>query len=142
MSRSWSAIFSITPFDGKCQNLQICPTHFCASSYHSRDINIKRISPPKVGKGHRVRFSHLHHSMANVEIYQCHFFTFVIFAKVWLMWTILIDRHKHTETDKPMAIGEILQICLKNNLKFTQKIKTLCSCPCLHFVVFKYTVYF
>ena len=37
-SKSQSAIFSITPFDGKCQNLQMSPTHFCASSYIFRDI--------------------------------------------------------------------------------------------------------
>ena len=32
--------FAITSFDGKCQNLQISPTHFCASSYSFRDIKI------------------------------------------------------------------------------------------------------
>ena len=28
----------MTPFNGKCQNLQMSPTHFCTSSYHFRDI--------------------------------------------------------------------------------------------------------
>ena len=42
---------------------------------------------------------------------QTSFFTFVMFA----MRSILSDRHTrtHTETGKPVAIGEILQICLK-----------------------------
>ena len=40
-------VFSITPFNGKCQNLQ------------------------NVGQGHRVQFSQLHQSMANIKIYKC-----------------------------------------------------------------------
>ena len=38
-SRSRSAIFAITSFNGKCQNQQMSLTHFCASSYHFRYIN-------------------------------------------------------------------------------------------------------
>ena len=68
-SRSRSAIFS--PFDGKCQNLQMSPTHNCTSSYRFRDIEILKFLPPKVGQGHGVQFSQLQHSMANVKIYKC-----------------------------------------------------------------------
>ena len=38
----------ITPFDGKCQNLQMSLTHcFCASSYRLRDITILNFLHPK-----------------------------------------------------------------------------------------------
>ena len=55
--------------------------------------------------------------MADVKIYKRRFYIF-IFAKVWLMRTILTQKHTQTDTemDKPMAIGEILQICLKNTV--------------------------
>ena len=39
-SRSRSGIFAITPFDGKCQNLQMSHTNFCASSNRLRDVKI------------------------------------------------------------------------------------------------------
>ena len=48
-------------------------------------------------------------------------FTFFIFAKVAYVRTIVTDRrtyiytHTDPETDRPMAIGEILQICLNTN---------------------------
>ena len=43
------------------------------------------------------------------------FFTFLLFAKVFAMRTIVIHRHTDTETEKPLAIGESdLQICLIN----------------------------
>ena len=60
----------------------------------------------KVGQG--VQFSQLDHSMANIKIYKCDIFTVVIFA----MRKILTDGQTqiHTETDKPMAIGKIVQI--------------------------------
>ena len=38
-SRSRIAIIEITPFDGKCQNLQMSPIHCCASSYRIGYIN-------------------------------------------------------------------------------------------------------
>ena len=34
------AFFAMTPFDGKCQNLQMSPSPFCASSYRLQEINI------------------------------------------------------------------------------------------------------
>ena len=44
-------------------------------------------------------------------------FTFLIFVKVRPVWTKITDIHtdtyRHTETDKPLAIDEIVQICLK-----------------------------
>ena len=46
-SRSWSEIFAITPIDCKCHNLQMTPTHFCASSYLFRDIKISNLLPSK-----------------------------------------------------------------------------------------------
>ena len=54
--------------------------------------------------------------MAKLKFYKPHFI-FLIFAQVWPMRTILTDtpthRDTHTSTDKPMAIGEIVHICLK-----------------------------
>ena len=56
-SWSWSTIFAMTPFKGKCQILQLTSTHFCASLNSFRDIN------PLAGEfffqpfaGHRVNF--------------------------------------------------------------------------------------
>ena len=53
--------------------------------------------------------------MENVKIYYRHFLTFLIFVKVRPVRTKVTDtdRQAHTETDKPIAIDEILQICLK-----------------------------
>ena len=119
---------AIAPFHGKCQNLQMFPTHFPASSYRFRDNKII-FYLQKVYQGHRWQFSQLRLSMANINlqmspvqffanpcrfrditilnllpsksmsrsqskifaitsfdgkctIYQRHFFTFLIFAKV------------------------------------------------------------
>ena len=44
---------------------------------------------------------------------QTSFFTFVIFAMVRPVQTIVTDRHTYTEMDKPIAIGKILQFFLK-----------------------------
>ena len=70
-----SAIFIIRPFDGKCQNVQMTPTHFCASSYRFRDITILNCWPQKRrlrswsailantpfnGKGQNLQMSPLH----------------------------------------------------------------------------------
>ena len=62
------AIFAITPFDGKCQNLQRPPTHYCASLPFQRYTNFT-IFLPKEGQSHGVQFSPLHHLIANVRIY-------------------------------------------------------------------------
>ena len=35
-----SSIPKMMPFDGKCQNLQMTPTHFCASFHRQQDITI------------------------------------------------------------------------------------------------------
>ena len=45
-SRSHIAIFEIRPLDGKCEYLQMPPTHFCASSYRFKDIKIVNIWLP------------------------------------------------------------------------------------------------
>ena len=50
--------------------------------------------------------------MANVKIYQRHFFTFFIFANVRPVLMKVKLTQTHTETGKPIAIDEILQICL------------------------------
>ena len=52
-SLSRSAIIEITPLDGKCQNLQMTPTHFCASSYRIRYINFLTFHLQKVGQSQR-----------------------------------------------------------------------------------------
>ena len=51
MSRSRSAIFAITPFVGKCQSLQMSPTHFCAGCHHFRDIKTSNFLPQKSRSG-------------------------------------------------------------------------------------------
>ena len=56
--RSRSTIFSILPFDGICQNLQMSPSHFYASSYSMREINI--------GQSHGGEKRHLRPSIASV----------------------------------------------------------------------------
>ena len=61
----------MTPFDGKCQNLQMSPTQFCASFYRFSDIKIANFYLQKAGQDHRVPFSQLHHSTANDNIYRC-----------------------------------------------------------------------
>ena len=45
-------------------------THLCACSHRFRDIKCVHIFQ-KVGQGHRVQFSHLHHSVANFKFYKC-----------------------------------------------------------------------
>ena len=50
--------------------------------------------------------------MANVKTT---FFIYLIFAKVRSVLTKVTDTH--TDTDKPMAISEIVQISLKQNFK-------------------------
>ena len=69
-SRSRSAIFAITLFDGKCQNLRMLSENICASSYRFRDITFFNLLPPKGISRSRSAFSQLHHSMANVKIYK------------------------------------------------------------------------
>ena len=58
-------------FDGKCQNKQMFPTHFCASSYRFRAIKCWMFYFQKVGHGNRVQFLQFDHSMQNVTIYKC-----------------------------------------------------------------------
>ena len=64
--RSQSTIFVMTPFDGKCQNLQMS------------------------------------------------FFTFLILAKVRSVRKKVTETHTQTDTemDKPIAVDDIMQICL------------------------------
>ena len=81
-SRSCSTIFTMTQFDGKCQNLQKIPVHFCANSYRFRGIEIKNKYLQKVGQGHGEQFLQLVHSMTNVKIYKRKFLLFFIFAKL------------------------------------------------------------
>ena len=62
--------FALTPFNGKCQNLEMSPSLFCASLYHFRDIKISNCFPSKVGQDHEIQFLQFHHSMANATIYK------------------------------------------------------------------------
>ena len=80
-SRSRSKIFTLTTFDGKCQNLQKTTTQFCASVYRFRNIKIKIFTIKKLVKVTTYNFSQLFNSMASVKIYKYHF-SFFIFAKV------------------------------------------------------------
>ena len=47
ISRSRSAIFAITTFNGKCQTLKMSLIHFGISSYLFRDIKKINLLPPK-----------------------------------------------------------------------------------------------
>ena len=67
----------------------------------------------KVGKGRGLELSQRRHLMANVKMYKSHFFTFLIFVNIRHVRTKVTDRHTDTVIDKFLAIGEILQICLK-----------------------------
>ena len=55
--RSRSAILSITPFECRCQNLQMYRTHICPSSHPFRYITISNISPSKSRSMSRSKFS-------------------------------------------------------------------------------------
>ena len=46
--RSLNTVFAMTPFDVKCQNLQMSSTHFCATSYCFRDIQIYYFKKDKI----------------------------------------------------------------------------------------------
>ena len=65
--RLWSrsSIFAITSFDCKCQNLQISPTNFCASSYSFRVNTILNLLPSKSRSRSRSAITQLHHSITN-----------------------------------------------------------------------------
>ena len=90
----------MTSFDGNVKNLQKNPTHFVLA-HHFIDTFLKILHLQKVGHGQVVQF---HNSMANVKISKCYFFHFFFSLRY------CTDR---TETDKPISLGKILQICLK-----------------------------
>ena len=52
--RSRSAIFAITLFNVKCQNIQLSATRFSASSYRFKDITILNIWHPKSWSSWRI----------------------------------------------------------------------------------------
>ena len=56
----------MTPFDDKCQSLQMFHT-FCAIANRFRDIIIIIFNGNKVEQGHGGQFSRLGHSMVNVN---------------------------------------------------------------------------
>ena len=47
----------MTPFDGKCQNLQKTPTHFALAYTVSEILNFEIVDLQKVCQGHGVQFS-------------------------------------------------------------------------------------
>ena len=53
-SRLRNAMFAITSFDSKDQNLQMSSPDFCARFYRFRDIKRFNCLPSKVGHGHGV----------------------------------------------------------------------------------------
>ena len=111
-SRSWSTIFAMTQFDGKCknlgqgqrvqfselytirwQNLQMYRTHFCTSSYCFRDINILHFWPSKSKhQGHGVQFFAITPFDGKCQTLQMSVF---IFAKVRAVLMILTERETH-----------------------------------------------
>ena len=66
-----SAIFPFKRFDGKCQNLQMSSTNFCANSHYFRYIKFFIFDLQKVGQDYGVKFLQFHRSMPNVKIYKC-----------------------------------------------------------------------
>ena len=81
----------MTPFNGKCQNLQKTPTHFWASTYHFKDNNILNNWPRQVGQDHRVQFSQWHHSMENFKIYKTFWDIFTLALTVSEILNLKID---------------------------------------------------
>ena len=72
MSRSRSTVFAMTPFDGKYQKrTNVCRTFFTLALTISEIYIILIFYLQKLGHGHRMQFSQLHHSMANVKVYKC-----------------------------------------------------------------------
>ena len=72
---------------------------------------------------------------------QTAFFTFLIFAMVWPVRSIVTDRHIHTdiEMDKPMVVCEILQICLIINNYYADYASGIDML--FPFVLFLFTIY-
>ena len=62
-SRSHGTIFAMTPFDGKCQNIQMSQTLIVLDILKNLILELQNL-----GEGHDVQFWYLHHSMANVKI--------------------------------------------------------------------------
>ena len=120
----WSrnTIFALTPFDGKCQNLQMTSPHFGASSYRFRDNNILVVWPLKGRSTSRstiIAMTPFHGNWKNLHTSFLHFY----FSLRYDMCEVAIERNRHAqryrhthtrETEKPIAIREIMQICLKN----------------------------
>ena len=93
-------------FNGKCQNLQKNPTHFCATSSNFTVIQIKKmLTFKKVGQGHRMQFSQLHHSMANIKYTFC--------ARSYRFRYITISNLLHSES-RPRPRSAIFAINLFN----------------------------
>ena len=136
----------MTPFDGKCQNLQSHPINVLRSLIISKILTYQNFDLQKVCQGHIVQFYNENirwiiskstkvipcifmpavtiseivmfqifylqnvgqrhgiqclqwgHSMANVKIFNVIFWNFLIFAKVWPVWTIVTHTHTHTQT--------------------------------------------
>ena len=82
----------MAPFDGKCQNLPMSPTHFCAISYVSEKNDLQ-----KVGQGHGVQFSQLLHLMANIKIYKFHLLYFLFSVRYDLCSEL---SQTYTQTDR------------------------------------------
>ena len=100
--------FAMRLFDGKYKNLQKSSYAFYASSNHLRHINVKQFLPQE----NRSRSWSTIFAMRPVDgicqNLQTSFFTFLIFVKVRRVRMIVT--HRHTETEKAMAIGEILDL--------------------------------
>ena len=65
------AIFITASFDGIYHTLQMFLTHFSIAFTVSEIPKFLIYDFQKVGQGHGVQYSLLHHSMANVIIYKC-----------------------------------------------------------------------
>ena len=115
-SRSRSVIFAITLLDGKLQNLQTSPTHFCANSYRfQRHNNFKSLTPRSRSRSRCAIFTIIPFD-GKCPILPTSFFYFW-FSLRCALYELHTHRHTNTEMDKSMTICEILQIFLKTKIR-------------------------
>ena len=110
-SRSWRRKMELTPFDRKRLSVYCWFFHnfSCLAKWISHILNIWN---RKRRSRWQVQFLHWRVSMANVKICKRYFVTFFYFHYSSNVTDTYTETHVHTETDKPVAIDEILQICL------------------------------
>ena len=110
---------------------------------HCGKVLIQIFDLQKVGHGHGIQFLQWRRSMANVKSTNVFFYIFILQRYDLCSWLQCTHARTHacthTETDKPRATSEILQICLKTVktlwLRLTWLPLRLCGCQQLHQLV-------